>query len=382
MSRHVVLFIPDFSLGGAERVALNLLEALPTSDLRVTLLVNRETGPLRASVPAGSRLISLEANRTIAAFPRLVRFLRRETPDALISFLSFNNIIAVWACALAGSNTKVIATVHAPVSQEAASTAPMRKYRLMPYLYKVTLPRADHVIVVSQGVGRDLQASVSNALPFSVIGNPLVTDRLIQFAREDLTHPWFAPNAPPVILGVGRFVHLKNFALLIDAFARLATVTPARLVLLGDGPLRQDLLGLIDRHHLADRAILLPTDPNPYRYMARAGVLVLSSLYEGFGNVLVEAMATGTPVVSVDCPHGPAEILGGGRWGRLVRGATPETLAAAIEATLHTGHEPRDLRERAMQFSSTSIALKYHDLLQCLWAGDRVGGKTAARAPA
>ena len=119
-----------------------------------------------------------------------------------------------------------------------------------------------------------------------------------------------------MVLGVGRLVHQKNFGLLVDAFSRIAPTVPARLVLLGEGPLKGSLLEQIARRKLSDRATILPADPNPWRYMARSKVLVVSSLSEGFGNVLVEAMAVGTPVVSVDCPHGPCEILEHGRWGR------------------------------------------------------------------
>jgi glycosyltransferase involved in cell wall biosynthesis len=178
---------------------------------------------------------------------------------------------------------------------------------------------------------------------------------------------------PPVILGVGRFAPETNFALLVDAYARLSGRLPARLVLLGGGPLQQALLQQIADHGLARRAAILPIDPNPWRYMARAKVLALTSSSEAFGNVLVEAMATGTPVVSVDCPDGPAEILGHGKWGRLVPPDDPEALAAAIEQTLLNPGDPLPRQARAMDFSAQSIAQCYRDLIARLGDPRRSG---------
>jgi glycosyltransferase involved in cell wall biosynthesis len=358
--KHVVLYIPDLSAGGAERAALNLLEALPCPGLRVTLLLNRRSGPLAAALSQGAEVVSLDAHRTLAALPRLVAFLRRERPDVLISYLEFNNIIAIWANRLAGRPTKIIASHHSMMA-----TPGLRnwKHRLAPLLYRLALGSASHVVAVSEGIGSELSRAFHGRLALSVIGNPIVTPRYRELAGAPLDHPWFADNEPPVILGVGRFTEEKNFAFLVDAFAALARTSPARLVLLGGGPLREALVNQIAGYGLEQRAIVLPVDPNPWRYMARAKVLVLTSLLEGFGNVLVEAMATGTPVVSVDCPDGPAEILGHGKWGRLVPPGDAPALAAAIAETLADPGDPRPRQARAMEYSAQSIALRYRELI-------------------
>ncbi len=358
--KHVVLYVPDLSAGGAERAALNLLDALPGPDLRVTLLLNKRRGPLMVALSEGAAVESLEVDRTIAALPRLVAYMRRERPDILISYLEFNNIMAIWANRLAGRPTKIIASHH--------SMMPVRgvgdwKHRLVPLLYKLFLHSADHVVAVSEGVAVELSQALRGRLALSVINNPIVTPRYRELAAAPLDHPWFAEGTPPVILGVGRFAPEKNFRLLVDAYAQIAERLPARLVLLGAGPLREALLGQIARYGLSQRAIVMPIDPNPWRYMARAKVLVLTSSSEAFGNVLVEAMATGTPVVSVDCPVGPAEILGHGKWGRLVPPGDARALAAAIQETLLNPGDPRPRQARAMDFSTQSIALRYRALI-------------------
>ncbi len=366
--RRVVLYSPDLSAGGAERVALNLLEALSGPDLQVSLLVNRMEGPLLEHLPPGAAVVSLGASRTAAAFWPLVRFLRRERPDVLVSFLSFNNILAVWANLVAGRPSRVVTTIHAPLSFETAAP-PSPQFRLVPWLYRVTLPRAAAVVAVSRGVGADLCRTLSREIGFSVIHNPVVTPRLLALSRQEVDHPWFAPGQDPVILSVGRLHDCKDPRLLVEAFALLPASWRARLVMFGEGPLRSELEALIAQRGLAGRAVLLGGTANPWRFMARARVLVLSSRHEGFGNVLVEAMATGLPVISTDCPYGPTEILGGGRWGRLVPVGDPGALASAMAAALAEPADAAALRRRADDFSAAAVADRYRRLIAQLLSG-------------
>ena len=368
ISRHVVLYVPDLSAGGPERAALNLLEALPGPDLRVTLLLNRREGPLLATLPPGAAVVSLEARRTLLAVPRLAAFLRRERPDVLISYLEFNNIAAIWANRMAGRPTKIVASHHVTMSSFNGNAQSLKR-RLVPLLYQLSLPVADHVVAVSRGVAQGMPQSLGRRSRLSVIENPIVRARYREMAAASLGHPWFAQDQPPIVLGVGRLVPQKNFSLLLEAFSLVAARRPARLVLLGEGPLREQLLMQIERLGLGQCATILPVDPNPWPYMKGARAVVLSSLYEGFGNVLVEAMAVGTPVVSVDCPDGPAEILGNGRWGRLVPLGDAPALAAAIAETLDNPGDAEGRRARAMAFSAQSIAARYRTLIDGLLFG-------------
>ena len=362
LPRRVVLYIPDLSAGGAERVAVNLLEALPGPDLQATLLVNRLDGPLQASLPPGSTVVSLDASRTLTAFWPLVRFLRRQKPDCLVAFLSFNNILAVWANLVAGRPSRIVTTIHAPLSFETKTHGSLA-FRLVPRLYRATLPLASAVVTVSRGVGTDLCDTISREIGFTVIHNPAVTPKLLALAQCAVDHPWFAAGQDPVILSVGRLNECKDPRLLLEAFARLPAALGARLVMLGDGPLRSELEALIARHGLAERVALLGNTANPWRYMARARLLVLSSRYEGFGNVLVEAMATGLPVVSVDCPYGPAEILADGEWGRLVPPNDVDALCTTIAAALREPADAAALRRRADDFSVAVVAERYRSLI-------------------
>jgi glycosyltransferase involved in cell wall biosynthesis len=167
-----------------------------------------------------------------------------------------------------------------------------------------------------------------------VIYNPVVSPELYEKADAPLEHPWFRSNQPPVILGVGRHRPQKGFDTLLRAFARVRQETPARLVILGEGPERPNLERLASELGVAADVDMPGFDPNPFRYMRRAGVFVLSSRYEGLPNVLIQALACGCPVVSTDCPSGPSEILDGGRYGALVPVDDVEAMAGAIVRAL------------------------------------------------
>jgi glycosyltransferase involved in cell wall biosynthesis len=182
--------------------------------------------------------------------------------------------------------------------------------------------------------GSLLQLSPIPTQKVRVIYNPVVSPELYEKADAPVEHPWFQPHQPPVVLAAGRLVALKGYDTLLRAFARVRQETPARLVILGEGPERPNLERLASELGVAADVDMPGFDPNPFRYMKRAGVFVLSSRYEGLPNVLIQALACGCPVVSTDCPSGPSEILDGGRYGVLVPVDDVEAMAGAIVRAL------------------------------------------------
>jgi glycosyltransferase involved in cell wall biosynthesis len=199
-----------------------------------------------------------------------------------------------------------------------------------------------------------------------VIYNPVWTTDLGARAAAPIADPWFAADAPPVILGVGRLVKQKDFPTLVHAFALVRKRRCARLVVLGSAldegkthARRRELNGLAAELGVAADVRFPGSVPDALPYMARAAVFVLSSRYEGFGNVLVEALACGTPVVSTDCPSGPAEILDGGRYGVLVPVGDIERMAAAIGDALDRSPAKEQLRARARSFARDVAAERY-----------------------
>jgi glycosyltransferase involved in cell wall biosynthesis len=197
-------------------------------------------------------------------------------------------------------------------------------------------PLADGIVTVSRGVAEDLAAYAGIPLErIRVIYNPVVSEGLLQAARQPIRHPLFVDNQCPLILGAGRLTEQKDFFTLIKAFDIVRRKIPSRLVILGDGEERSNLENLIRSRGLQDMVDLPGFEINPFAFMKRASVFVLSSKWEGLPNVLIQALICGCPVVSTDCLSGPAEILKGGEYGHLVPVGDVEAIAVAIEAVLN-----------------------------------------------
>lgn len=358
----VALFIPSLYGGGVRRVMVNLARGLVQEGLPVDMVLTRAEGPYLSQLPSQVRVVDLNSRRVGLAVPALIRYLRRARPKALLSAMEHANLAALIAKALSGVPVKVVVSVHAIYSREVELFPHRRNRALVPFLVRRLYPYASTVVAVSESVAADL-AAAAGLQKIKVIFNPVVTPRLREQLQELPDHPWFDLKGPPVILSAGRLTAEKDFESLIRAFHLLRLRRPARLVILGEGPQREKLEGLVRSLKLDDYVQLPGFVSNPYRYMARAAVFVLSSRREGFGNVLVEALAAGTPVVSTACPGGPAEILEQGRYGRLVPVGDVDALAEAVEQTLGTPPNPELLRLRAEDFSIERILPLYREVL-------------------
>lgn len=357
------MFVPSLRGGGAERVMSNLACGLAERGCKVDLVLARAEGPYLTELPPEVRIVDLKVPRVLASLPGLVRYLRRERPKALLSAMDHANVMALWAKRISGVSTRLVVSIHNTASL-ASKNARQSKARLLPQLARRFYPWADGIVAVSQGVADDFARITS--LPWErieVIYNPVITPELLEKAKEPVEHPWFGAGHPPVILGVGRLTKQKDFPTLIRAFAVVRKQRPVRLMILGEGEERPRLEALVKELGLGADAVLPGFVANPYAYMARAAVFVLSSAWEGFGNVLVEAMACGCPVVSTDCPSGPAEIMENGKYGTLVPVGDIGELAKGIVEVLDMPPDPTALHLRADLFSVNRITDKYLEVL-------------------
>jgi glycosyltransferase involved in cell wall biosynthesis len=269
------------------------------------------------------------------------------------------NRTALIALALARVGTRAVVSTGTTVSIDLASRGPLDRWlqrRSMRHLY----PRAYRVIVTSRGVADDMAAYTGLARDhIDVVPSPVITDAVLARAQAPLEHPWFQPGEPPVILGVGELCERKDFATLIRAFARVRAERTCRLVIFGKGNQHEQLLALGRELGIADDLDLPGFEANPYRYMAAASVFVLSSLWEGLGFVTIEALAVGTPVVCVDCPSGPREILADGRYGPLVPVGDAGAMAEAIAATLDSPLPGDVLKQAAAPYAVEHATTAY-----------------------
>ncbi len=359
----VGVFVPSLRGGGAERVMLDLAAGFAERGIATDLVLAQAVGPLLSEVDPRVPVTDLRAGRVLGALPALAAYLRRQRPEALLVTLTHASLVALWARRLAGTGTRIVVREANTLSQVTRGAGRDRR-RFIPWLARRYFPTADAIVAVSQGVADDL-ATLTGLPPsrIRVLPNPIVTPDLARRAAEPLDHPWFEPGEPPVVLGVGRLSRQKDFPTLLRAFSRVRADRPARLMILGEGPERGDLLALARRLGVGDDVSLPGFAPNPFPYFRRAGVFVLSSAWEGMPGALIQALACGAPVVSTDCESGPREVLKAGRYGRLVPVGKPEALAAAILETLR---EPRPVTDPAAVASFTRSAAvdQYLDLLR------------------
>ena len=393
----IALLLPDLTGGGVERTAVSLAQGFLDRGLDVDLVLCRVQGPLLAELPPAVRLVPLRSAPTavgralvLAAdpggflelarpvlltwrppgsfrmLPSLVRYLRRERPDALISAFPFENLLAIAAKRLAGVATRIVVTERNTTTRSTRVGVKWKR-RHLPALVHRQYPMADAIVAVSDGVAEELAHHTGLRRDQIVtIHNAVVSESVLAKAALPVPHPWFAPGQPPVILGVGRLTEQKDFATLIRAFARVRSEQPARLVIVGEGKAeaRAELVRLAEGLG-CDADLSLPGfTHNPYCYMAKAAVFVLSSLHEGLPGVLIQALACGAAVVSTDCPSGPREILEGGRHGRLVPVGDDAAMAGAILASLRDRSDCPARIARGRQFSVDRAVDRYLALLR------------------
>jgi glycosyltransferase involved in cell wall biosynthesis len=396
----ISFLLDNLTGGGAEKVILNLAGGFTKLGHPVDILVCKMEGVLCNSIPAGVNLVPLKASSpnlgilyamradpagfsgVAAMFPKRKPFgfippiadhLKASRPAVLVSALPKSNINAVLAKYHSGTPTRVVVGVHINISTQEAEcySSGKSKLRYMRPLMQRCYRRADAVVAVSKGVEEDIVKYLGlDQDRVTTIYNPIETRQIETLSNESLNHPWFDAGTVPVILGIGRFVAQKDFPLLLRAFAKLREKRQARLVLLGGDESsaeqrehKQELSRLAARLGVQQDFDMPGFKVNPYTFLRQASVFVLSSRYEGFGNVLVEALLCGCPVVSTTCPSGPAEILSDGKYGMLVPVRDEHALAGAISDTLDNPPDGALLRARGEGFSIENAVERYRKVL-------------------
>jgi len=330
--------------------------------LIVDLVLAKAEGPYLSEVDKRVRVVDLRSSRVVLCVPKLYRYLRKERPHAMLSAMTHANVVLLLARKLAGVSTKVVVSERNTITAASIASEHSRA-TLIRFLAKFFYRESHKVVAVSSGAADSLVAGIGVPRKHVyVIYNPVVNDKLLYQSRLPVDHPWLAPGEPPVIMGAGRLSTAKDFSTLIRAFEILRLKRSARLVILGEGELRPMLEEQIKSTGLMEYVSLPGFVNNPFAWMKKASLFVLSSAWEGLPGALIQAMACGVPVVSTDCFSGPAEILENGRWGRLVPVGDAPAMAAAMDAALNDKMKP-DTALRAAYFGVQQAIDKYLDAM-------------------
>ena len=367
--KKIAFLCSNLKFGGIQRVAVKLANGLSRKGLNMEFAVLRGGGEFLSRLSPEVRLRNLDCTSQplglLSPFSPLAAYLRKERPDVVLSFGNSTNNLAGWAKLLLRSPFRLIVSERSTFGARMADDPAFHRWRRTVrsrFLYR----QADLCVCVSRGVADDLvETGVVPRDKVRVIYNPVVDADLGELASCPASHPWFHDSARPVILSVGRLMQLKGLDELIKAFAivREKHDRTVRLMILGEGYYRSRLEELVRSLGLSEDVCFAGFQENPYAYMSKASAVVLSSHYEGFPNVLAEALACGTNVVSTDCRSGPREILEDGKWGRLVPVGDYESLAEALREALRDPIPSDKLKEAAARFSSDRAIDAYCELL-------------------
>jgi len=371
----VAFFLPSLNGGGAERAAVNLLRGLDKNRFHPTLILKRKEGSLLNEMPDDIEIIELDTDSyrgVLISSWLLRRVLRDVRPQLVVSFLNQCNVCALLAGALSLRRYKLIISVRNSLKAKFSNRS--KPKRILKELFvKRVYGQADHIISVSDGVANELVEKF-NLLrsKITTIHNPLDVKRIRRLSKANApVREWAGKEK--VIVAAGRLVQQKGFSDLIEALAIIRRSTPAKLIILGDGPLKGKLKGLADDLGVAQSVLLPGFVENPWAWISKSDVFVLSSHWEGLPAVLIEAMACGVPIVATDCDFGPREYVDPGVHGYLIQPGDIQGLASTVKAVLGdpltSVQFVKNGLERAMQFESSKACQNFERVFERIVGG-------------
>jgi glycosyltransferase involved in cell wall biosynthesis len=359
--RRLAFFLPDMRGGGAERVALRLIEDFLKAGHEVDLVLLQKIGELLPLLPPQVRVFNLQAPRARSGIWPLVRYFRARRPHAVQISMWPYTVLGIVAHRLARSKARIVTSDHAALSKHVPPSTRLA-YRSLTWTVRLFYPLADARILVAREAADDLaRISGIDRGSIEVVYNPVGEPPENVGTTREIERLW--GDAERRIITVGTFKAQKNHQLLIRSFVRAFRGEPVKLMILGEGELRGELEALARELGVAEQVLLPGFTTDPWPYYASADLFALSSDYEGYPLVLIEALRSGLPIVSTDCESGPREILDGGRYGELVPVGDEAALAEAMKSALARPHDTAALRARAEALSGQATSDRYLELM-------------------
>lgn len=357
----IVVITPLFAIAGVPLAQVRFARALAARGHDVELLIGHIHPDYVFEPPAEIKTTVLNQPNVRRMLWPLVQYFRTERPDVVFSAEDHLNTLVLIAAILAGSKAKISGSSRV-TPFDTYSTVPFSKRWVLKQLARLVIGRADALTCVSVDMVaqyRQVFSSPPHVCVYNIVDDARSRERML----ETVEHAWLVDKSVPVLMAAGRLAPWKGFNDLIEAMALLAGKRRVRLLILGDGPLRAELQGLIETRGLLDVVELVGYVENPLKYFAHADVFILSSLVEGLPNVLVEAMMCGCTPVSTDAPTGPREVLQDGKYGYLVPMRDPVAMAAAIELALDHPIPKNLLDEAVAPFEECAVIERHFEVL-------------------
>lgn len=356
------ILLSRFENGGLERVQVNLAPTFSQSGLNTWIVAGKFLTEAKPMLPEGIPTLELSPNGKLFFIFNLYRQLRIHQPNIVISTSNDVSCFILMLRMFFFPKMKVICTQHLSISTPLKQAKGVRKIKQLLILKAMQWlwPKADAVIAVSSNLSNDVRKIVKLKKIITTIHNPIVLPNYSTLIDQSIDWPWPDKKVPTFIF-VGRLAKVKRVDLLLDAFNKVQKTQPCRLLIVGDGLEQKIIKKFLTKNNLNSACYLAGQKSNPLPWIKSADALVLSSDYEGFGNVLVEAMACGIQVIATDCPFGPAEILDNGRYGQLVPTNDTDALIQAMKNVISGSFNVPgyQLKERADDFSLESAVQKY-----------------------
>lgn len=361
----IVFFIGSMNLGGIGRLSLFLMEEFMKRGVKVDLFLLKPGGEYTSQIPAGVNVFVCEGNTAFRIYG-FIKYLWKERPQYSFSARERQDMVSILACLFTFGRTEPIITVHTNLSVERQykkEELPWFKTLLSSLLYKFPTK----IVAVSKSVAKDFSDRTHVPIEnIKVIYNPAYNPHAPydEYTQLPLPYSLKLDDRTDYIICVGRLTEAKDFETMIKGFKKVRESVDVKLLILGEGERRSDLEKLINQCDLEGEVFLPGYVSNPYYFIKRAKLFVMSSKWEGFGNVIVEALGAGVPVISTNCPGGPSEILENGKYGTMVPVGNADKLAEEILETLKKNpFKPEVLINRAKDFGVQKICDQYYQYI-------------------
>jgi len=366
--KNILFVVPSLGGGGAEKVCLNIIKYINREKFIPSLVLFEKRGVYLDEIPEDVVLYDLKKRSRFDFFKLVYRLAYvvypKVKPDVVISFLSYANFVNILTRAFSLSIKPNIVISERTYSSISLKYTKLKMIKLI--FMKKVYPWADRIVTVSSGINKDLTKSFNiSSEKIKLISNGVDLAEIEKFSMEPVTNKFFNDKIP-VIISCGRLVRSKNYPILLSALYKVLRKHDAKLLILGEGIEKDNLIKLSNRLGLANRVFFLGFRKNPFKYIAKADVFVLSSIYEGYPNVLIEAMACGTAVISTCCPSGPEEIITDGVNGLLVPVGDADAMSKAILELLKDKKFSEGTAEagkiKSKDFKLDKMILEYEDV--------------------